>query len=147
MRYLSEDDVKQLFTMPMALEATESALRAHGEGRAIDIPRERIHLPAGTQHLLQAAAPEVGYIGFKNYYTRPQGRTFLGHLIGIDSGRLEALIEASHMGMMRTGAASGVATRHLANPDASVVAQIGAGHQGIGQLEAVCAVRRIRSAR
>jgi ornithine cyclodeaminase len=48
--------------------------------------------------------------------------------------------------MVRTGAASGVATRALANEDASVVGQIGAGFQGIGQLQAVCAVRNIKRA-
>ena len=146
-RYLTENDVKNLLTMPLALERVEAAHRALGERRAVDVPRQRIHLPAGTQHVLQAAAPEIGYIGFKNYYTRPQGKAFFVQLISIESGKLEALIEAVHMSMVRTGAASGVATRYLANEDASIVGQIGAGHQGIGQLEAVCAVRKIRSAR
>jgi ornithine cyclodeaminase/alanine dehydrogenase-like protein (mu-crystallin family) len=145
-RYLTEDDVKKLLTMPLALERVEAAHRALGERRAVDVPRERIHLPIGTQHVLQAAAPDIGYIGFKNYYTRPQGKAFYVQLIGTDSGRLEALIEAVHMSMVRTGAASGVATRHLANADASIVGQIGAGYQGIGQLEGVCGVRKIRRA-
>ncbi|HKA44801.1 MAG TPA: ornithine cyclodeaminase family protein [Burkholderiales bacterium] len=145
--YLTEDDVKKLLTMKLALERVEAAHRALGERRAVDVPRERIHLPAGTQHVLQAAAPEIGYIGFKNYYTRPQGRAFFVQLINIESGRLEALIEAVHMSMVRTGAASGIATGRLANGDATIVGQIGAGHQAIGQLEAVCAVRRIRAAR
>jgi alanine dehydrogenase len=146
-RYLTEDDVKKLLTMPLALERVEAAHRALGERRAVDVPRERIHLSVGTQHVLQAAAPEVGYIGFKNYYTRPQGKAFFVQLINIESGKLEALIEAVHMSMVRTGAASGVATRLLASQDASILGQIGAGHQGIGQLEAMCAVRKIRSAR
>ena len=51
------------------------------------------------------------------------------------------------LSMMRTGAASGVATQYLANEDASVVGQIGSGHQSIGQLEAICAVRKIKEAR
>jgi ornithine cyclodeaminase len=49
--------------------------------------------------------------------------------------------------MVRTGAASGVATRYLARKDAAVVGMIGAGKQAIGQLEAVCNVRAIREAR
>ena len=53
-------------------------------------------------------------------------------------------IDAHAPGMIRTGAASGVATRHMAREDAAVVAMIGAGKQAIGQLEAVCAVRKIR---
>jgi ornithine cyclodeaminase len=146
-RYLTEKDVKQLITMPLALEAVEAAHRALAEQRAVDVPRARIHLPAGTQHVLQAAAPELGYIGFKYYYTRPTGKSFYVHLMNTESAKLEAIIEAIHMSMVRTGAASGVATRYLASEDATVLGQIGAGHQGIGQLEAVCSVRRIRNAR
>jgi len=146
-RYLTEKDVQQVFTMPLALEAMERAHRALAERRAIDVPRERIHLPVGTQHVLQAAAPELGYIGFKYYYTRPTGKSFFVHLMDIDSAKLVAIIEALWMGMVRTGAASGVATRHLAREDAVTVGQIGAGHQGQSQLEAVCSVRKIRSAK
>lgn len=146
-RYLKEDDVKQLLTMPLALEYVEEALKAHGERRAIDVPRARIHLPSGTQHVLQAAAPDLGLIGFKYYYTRPSGKSFYVHLVNTETARLEAIVEAVWMSMVRTGAASGIATRRLANPDASIVGQIGAGFQAIGQLEAVCAVRKIRTAR
>src|SRR5262245_30203716 len=100
-RYLTEGDVKQVLTMPLALEAVEEAHKAVAEGRAVDIPRARIYLGAGTQHLLQAAAPDLGYIGFKYYYTRPNGKSFYVHLMDIESARLEAIIEAVHMGMLR----------------------------------------------
>lgn len=146
-RYLTESDVQKLLTMPIALEAMEEAHKALAEGKAIDIPRQRIHLPGGTQHVLQAAAPELGYIGFKYYYTRPTGKSFYVHLTSIEKGSLEAIIEAVHMSMVRTGAASGVATKHLANPDAAVLGQIGAGYQGSSQLEAVCKVRKIKTAK
>jgi len=146
-RYLTEQDVQQLLTMPMALELVEQAHRAHAEHRAIDVPRARIHLPTGTQHVLQAAAPELGLIGFKYYYTRPQGKTFYVHLMNTETAKLEAIIEAVWMSMVRTGAASGVATRHLAGGNAGVVGQIGAGYQAVSQLEAVCQVRKIRTAR
>jgi ornithine cyclodeaminase len=146
-RYLTESDIQKLLTMPLALEAMEEAHTALAEHRAIDVPRARIHLPAGTQHVLQAAAPELGYIGFKYYYTRPTGKSFYVHLMNTETAKLEAIIEAVWMSMVRTGAASGVATRHLANPDASVLGQIGAGYQGTSQLEAVCQVRKIKTAR
>jgi len=146
-RYLTENDIKQLITMPIALECAEQALRARALGEAIDVPRARIHLPTGTQHVLQAAAPGLKFVGFKYYYTTPHGKSFYVHLINTESGRLEAVIEAIWMSMVRTGAASGVAADRLAVKDASVVGQIGAGFQGISQLEAVCQVRKIRAAR
>ena len=70
-RYLSEQDVQKLLTMDIALQAMEEAHKSLAEGKAVDVPRARIHLPGGTQHVLQAAAPELGYIGFKYYYSRP----------------------------------------------------------------------------
>jgi alanine dehydrogenase len=146
-RYLTESDVQKVLTMPLALEAVEEAHKALAEHRAVDVPRARIHLPTGTQHVLQAAAPELGYIGFKYYYTRPQGKSFYVHLINTETAKLEAVIEAVWMSMVRTGAASGVASRRLANEDASIAGQIGAGYQGTSQLEAVCQVRKIRTAR
>lgn len=146
-RYLTEQDVKKLLTMPLALEWVEQALKSRALGQAIDVPRARIHLPTGTQHVLQAAAPELKVVGFKYYYTTPYGKSFYVHLINTESGRLEAIIEAVWMSRVRTGAASGVATRHLAVEGASIVGQIGAGFQAIGQLEAVCRVRKIRAAR
>ena len=93
-RYLTESDIQKLLTMPLALQAMEEAHQALAEHRAIDIPRARIHLPQGGQHVLQAAAPELGYIGFKYYYTRPSGRSFYVHLMSIENGTLDAIIEA-----------------------------------------------------
>jgi ornithine cyclodeaminase len=147
MRYLTEANVQKLLTMPLALQWVEEAHKALGEQRAIDVPRARIHLPTGTQHVLQAAMPEMKVIGFKYYYTRPTGKSFFVHLMNTETAKLEAIIEAVWMSMLRTGAASGVATRHLAVKDASVVGQIGAGYQGESQLEAVCQVRTMKSAR
>jgi ornithine cyclodeaminase len=145
--YLTESDVQKLLTMPLALQWMEEAHRALGEQRAIDVPRARIHLPTGTQHVLQAAVPELKVVGFKYYYTRPTGKSFYVHLMNTETAKLEAIIEAVWMSMVRTGAASGVATRHLAVKHASVVGQIGAGYQGTSQLEAVCQVRKIKTAR
>ncbi|MCE2999640.1 MAG: ornithine cyclodeaminase family protein [Betaproteobacteria bacterium] len=146
--FLNEDNVKQLITMPLALEQVERALRDRALGKATDLPRARIQTAAGIQHMLQAAAPELGYIGFKYYFSPPgkRGATYV-HLISMASGKLEAIVEAVWLGMMRTGAASGVASKVLANPGATMLAQIGAGFQGMGQLEAVVTALNIREAR
>lgn len=146
--FLNEDDVKQLITMPLALEQVERALKDRALGKATDLPRARVQTTAGIQHVLQACAPELGYIGFKYYFSPPgkRGATYV-HLISMETGKLEAIVEAVWLGMTRTGAASGVASKALANPGASVLAQIGAGFQGMGQLEAVVTALNIREAR
>ncbi|MCW5605494.1 MAG: ornithine cyclodeaminase family protein [Burkholderiales bacterium] len=145
--FLNEENVKELITMPLALEQVERALKDRALGRAIDLPRARIQTPLGIQHVLQAAAPEIGYTGFKYYYTAGGRKSFYVHLLNMKTGALEAIVEAVWLGMVRTGAASGVASKALANPGASVLAQIGAGFQGMGQLEAVVTALNIREAR
>ncbi len=147
-RYINEKEVEQILTMPLAVSLVEAALRARAEGGAVDVPRVRTRTPAGTLHVMQAAAPALKMTGYKAYYsaTGKSTRYFL-HLFDTASGKLAAIIEASYLGMVRTGAASGVATRYLAREDASVVATIGAGKQAVGQLEAVCEVRKVREVR
>ena len=146
-RYLTENDVRQLLTMPMAVSLVEEALRARAAGRAVDVPRVRTRMPQGTLHVLQAASHDLNRIGFKAYYSSSTGTRFHVHLYDLQKGPHEAMVEANHLGIVRTGAASGVATRYLARDDASVVAMIGAGRQAVGQLEAVCEVRKIREVR
>jgi len=145
--YLNERDVQQVLNMQILLETTERSLKDRALHRAVDIPRQRIYAPEGVQHVLQASSNALGYTGFKYYYTRPTGRSFYVHLISIESGKLESIVEAAWMSMIRTGAASGAATKYLAREDASIVGQIGSGNQSIGQLEGVCAVRKITEAR
>ncbi|MDR2112104.1 MAG: ornithine cyclodeaminase family protein, partial [Candidatus Accumulibacter sp.] len=142
--FLSEDDVRQLLTMPLAIEAVEEA---HGElslARAIDVPRQRTRLPRTALHILQGALPGRDAIGYKAYTSNRSGVRFLVHLFSAASGALRAVLAADTLGMMRTGAASGVATRHLARPDAEVLGVFGAGWQAEGNIEAVAAVRELR---
>ncbi len=146
--FLNEENVQQLLTMDIALEQVGRALHDRALGRAVDMPRARIQTPTGIQHVLQASAPELGYIGFKYYYTvLGQRSAMYVHLTNMRTGKLEAIVEASWQSMIRTGAASGVATRALANPGATTVAQLGAGYQGMGQLEAVVRALKLREAR
>ena len=146
--FLNEENVKQLLTMDIALEQVERGLKYRALGKATDVPRQRIQTTSGIQHVLQACAPELGYIGFKYYFSPPgrRGPTYV-HLINMETAKLEAIVEGVHLGMIRTGAASGVASKHLANPGATVLAQLGAGYQGMGQLEAVVTALKIKEAR
>ena len=146
-RYITEDEVREILTMPQAIELVRDAFRDRANGEATDVPRQRTRQPGGHLHILQAAAPKLNVIGFKAYYPRPSARTFLVTMMNLEKGNLEGIIEADWLGAMRTGAASGVATDLLAREDASVLASFGAGHQAVTQIEAVCAVRSIREVR
>lgn len=137
--FLSENDVKQLLTVEMAIEAVESAHRDLALGQAVDTPRARSRLPQTALHILQGALPAQGVLGYKAYTSNRSGNRFLVHLFDAASGRLRAVIEADYLGMIRTGAASGVAAKWLARPDATVAGVFGAGWQAEGHVRAICA--------
>lgn len=136
--FLSENDVKQLLTVGMAMEAVESAHRDLALGQALDTPRARSRLPQTALHILQGALLAQGVLGYKAYTSNRSGNRFLVHLFDAASGRLRAMIEADYLGMIRTGAASGVAAKWLARPEAKVAGVFGAGWQAEGHVRAIC---------
>ena len=146
--FLTENDVKEILTMEMALDTVEESFRLMAEGTATNSPRSRIRLPNGVLNFMAGAAPGIGVMGFKSYgVTRGHSVKFYVQLSSTETGELLAVIEASDLGQIRTGAASGVATKYMAKEEASSVGVIGSGYQARTQLEAVCKVRPITSAR
>jgi len=144
--HVSESEVRALLTMPMAVEAVEDISRKQANSEVIVHPRRRFEFPGSHFfHYMAAADYSAGFIAMKQYtYVRGKLR-FLVPLYEMGTGELVALIEADYMGQLRTGAASGVATKYLARRDARVAAIIGTGGQAKTQLEAVAAVRRLDS--
>ena len=147
--YLTEAEVNEVLTMELALESVEEAFRLMSEGGATNPPRSRIRLPdSGLFNFMCAAAPGAGVMGLKAYgVTRGNPVRFYVQLFSTDTGELLALLEAGDLGQVRTGAASGVATKYMAREDSATVGVIGSGYQARTQLEAVCAVRPITSAK
>jgi ornithine cyclodeaminase/alanine dehydrogenase-like protein (mu-crystallin family) len=142
--FLSEEDVNQLLTMADCIRVVEEVFRQAGEGQAENRPRERIRLPSGYLHFMAGAALGFKSFGFKAYTSfRPRTR-FLVNLYDSETGRLLAVMEADRLGQVRTGATSGVATKYMARPEASVAGIIGTGYQARTQLEALCVVRPIK---
>ncbi|MGC1274274.1 MAG: ornithine cyclodeaminase family protein [Planctomycetaceae bacterium] len=141
--YLTEDEVCRLVDMSVALDAVRGAFRALGDGTAENVPRRRVAAPGLLLHNMHAAAGYLGVAGAKVYSTTKAAAVFHVLLYDAASGRMLAMIEADHLGRIRTGAASGVATELMARPDSTSVGLFGAGRQATTQLEAVCAVRRI----
>lgn len=141
--YLTEDDVCRLVGMDVALDAVRRAFRALGEERAENIPRRRVVASGVMLHNMHAAAEYIGVVGAKIYTTTKAAAIFHVLLYEAASGELLAMIEADHLGRLRTAAASGVATELMARPEAHSVGLFGTGRQARTQLEAVCAVRRV----
>ncbi len=146
-RYVNEDQVSDLLPIADAVSHVERAFRDLAAGLAFDTPRQRTTTADGHLHILQAASTALGLIGFKAYFPGRDARTFLVHLIDLQHGHLRGIIEADELGILRTAAATAVATRALAREDAAVVACFGSGRHAIAQLEAVCAVRPVAAVR
>lgn len=145
---LSEADVKSILTMPLALEAVENAFQRLADGSAVLHERQRLHLPGKSYlHYMAAGDGASGYMGLKIYTSSREGLRFLAPLFDARSGDLVALLEADYLGQMRTGAASGVATKLLARADARVAGIIGTGLQARTQLEAIAQVRKLEKIR
>ena len=79
----------------------------------------------------------------------PQYSSHLGIvlLFEVEHGQPVAMLDAAEITAIRTAAASGLATRLLAKPDASDLAILGAGEQASSHLAAMLCVRKLRRIR
>jgi len=144
--HMNESEVRQLLTMPMAIDAVEDISRKQAQGNVLIHPRRRFELgDGGFFHHMAALDKAAGFVASKQYtYVKGQ-LCFLVTLFSATTGELLALIEADYLGRQRTGAASGVATKYLAQKDARSAAIIGTGGQAKTQLEAINSVRLLDS--
>jgi alanine dehydrogenase len=140
---LRDEDVRSLLEITDTIDALEQAFIALSHGNANNRPRMRVIQNNGILHVLAASYAGGGVLGLKTFTVFHQGVRSVVLLFSSEDGRLLALIEADWLGRMRTGATTGLATRHLAIPDASHVGLIGAGKQAETQLMGVCAVRPV----
>jgi alanine dehydrogenase len=145
---ISEKDVRELLTMHDAIAAVEEVMRRQAGGQAIVQPRHRLELPdKGFLHYMAGADVTAGIVGMKLYTSVHGALRFLVPLYRSSTGELLALVEAEHLSMIRTGAASGVATRHMSRENSQTLGVIGSGLQARGQVEAIAAVRNLTGVR
>src|ERR1700680_4760500 len=140
---LNEEEVRDLLTLDMALEAVEAVLRKQALEEATNIPRTRCQTDHAMLHVMSASAKTLGVMGYKAYSSSRKVTSFQLGLFDGKTGALLSLMQADYLGQVRTGAASGVATQYMARPEASEVGVFGSGKQARTQLQAVCKVRKI----
>jgi len=145
--YLTEADVQSLASVKDAITALERLFETWADPTTANLPRQRAPAGEGILNLMGAAWGSAEVFGLKAYWGGISAARFHVVLYSARDGKLKGMIEADHLGRMRTGAASGVATKVLARPDARVLGVIGAGRQAFTQVEAVCAVRKIETVR
>jgi alanine dehydrogenase len=136
--YLTEYEVAELLTPTDAVEAIEGCFRRMAAGSVENRPRYRLGLEQGALAVMAAADLELGYAGAKVYAGFREGARFAVLLFRVDTPELVAVLEADKLGQLRTGAASGVAAKHLATSGARSLGIIGCGWQAESQLAAIC---------
>ena len=147
MFYITEEQVRELLPVNECVGVMRRTFEALAEGRAQNQPRRRLTLESGSV-LHSMAGAFHNYFGTKFYSTNPRyGAHFYFMLYDAKTAQPLALMEANHLGQIRTGAASGYATDLLARPDARTLGIIGSGFQARTQLEAIRWVREITEVR
>jgi ornithine cyclodeaminase/alanine dehydrogenase-like protein (mu-crystallin family) len=153
MRILSAADVRRAVPMIAAVDAVAAAFAQLAAGQAVVPLRTPIAQEQHGSHtfFMPALLGASGELGMKVVSVFPHNPERHGlpviHalvvLVDAATGQPLAAMDGRFLTALRTGAASGAATRLLARPDARVLALFGAGAQAPHQVHAVCAVRPI----
>jgi ornithine cyclodeaminase/alanine dehydrogenase-like protein (mu-crystallin family) len=134
--YLSNEDVQRLITTSECVDVLDDLFRQEARGLVENLPRKRKRMGRASSTLMGGTV-----LGSQAYGVRHSSLTLL---YNTESGELEAALQPSALAWIRTGAATGVATKYMAPSEASVVGLIGAGRQATTQLEGIVAARPIK---
>jgi len=149
---LTRRDVAELMPMEDCIDALEQAFRAQAQGDSLPSKVLAIPTAEGGLHVKAAGLRRSRlYLAAKlnANFPRNPGRHGLPTIQGMvvlsdgDDGRQLAVMDSIEITALRTGAATAVAARHLARPDARTAAVIGCGMQALYQVRALAAVRPI----
>jgi ornithine cyclodeaminase/alanine dehydrogenase-like protein (mu-crystallin family) len=136
-RYVTEDEVAEALSPAEAVDVIEACFRRMAAGAVENRPRYRLRLEHGALAVMAASDLELGYAGAKVYAGFADGARFVVDLFRTDRAELVAVVDADKLGQLRTGAASGVAARHLAKPGARTLGVIGCGWQAETQVACI----------
>lgn len=135
---LTRNDVETLGSMSLAVAAVERAFAAFGRGEGTMPPKVYLPVSEGRGDFRAMPAAQAGVAGIKWVNVHPDNRssTDLPSVMGTfilndpDTGFPLAIMDATLLTALRTGAAGAVASKHLARPGPETIGFIGAGVQG-----------------
>jgi len=151
---LDEAAVRRLLKMEDVIPAMEHALADFSGGKVVQPVRQLIPIAehSGFLGVMPAYAGRALGVKLVTLYPQNPDRGLPSHLAKIllfkpETGEPLATMDGRLITEVRTAAASAVATKHLARPEASVLAIIGSGVQAGSHLEALRLVRRFEDVR
>jgi ornithine cyclodeaminase/alanine dehydrogenase len=146
MLYLSKKDVEKV-DLPMAeiIRALDQGFKEKGAGKVEMPPKPGIHtMPDAFIHAMPASVPSVGAAGCKWVSGYPENyKKNLPYINGLlilndpETGVPLSVMDCIWITAMRTGAATAVAAKYLANLDSKAIGILGCGVQGRTNLEAL----------
>ncbi|MER1968494.1 ornithine cyclodeaminase family protein [Castellaniella sp. GW247-6E4] len=139
--YLNDDVVASQLPIGRAIDCVEAAFRDLAQGEAVNAVRVRMAVEPAVMNVMWACVPSVGMMGVKSYVTAQRGGTrgaaLALTLYSMETGEMLALVEANRLGQIRTGAATAVATRAMANDKPAALSIYGTGFQAEYQIRAL----------
>jgi ornithine cyclodeaminase/alanine dehydrogenase-like protein (mu-crystallin family) len=135
--HVTEEEVGRLLTPADAVDAIEACFARMARGSVANRPRYRLPLDHGALAVMAASDVELGFAGAKVYAGFRSGARFVVLLFRANAAELVAVIDADKLGQLRTGAASGVAAKHLARAGAASLGVIGCGWQARSQVACI----------
>ncbi len=148
--WLDATDVRAVLTMEDAILAVEEAFKEHGEGRVQMPPKIYLDFDKGDLRAMPGYLKDQGIAGVKIVNSHPenpnQGLPAVMAILVLndpDTGAPVAVIDATYITDVRTGAAGGVAAKYLSRSDSKILGLVGAGRQAETQLLAISRVRKL----
>ena len=152
---LSESDIRAVLPMADLIGAMETALAAFSSGGVVQPVRAVVEMaadaffgamPGFVREPPALGAKLVAVIGANQARGLPTHRASI-LLLDPQTGALLSLMDGRLITEMRTAAVSAVSVRHMAHPDAGVLAILGSGVQARSHLEALPLVHSFQDVR
>src|SRR5260370_22847997 len=155
-RVLRGAEVRHLLPMAACVDLMHRTMIAVSERRVV-LPLRSVMVMRGERGMMgnmrgYIGEPECFGVKLVSLIPRNKPPHYSSHLglvllFEAEHGRPVALLDAAEITAIRTAAASGLATRLLAHPEAGELALLGAGEQARSHLEAMLAGRTLRRIR
>ena len=142
---LSESEVTSLLSMREVVQAVEECFRHVPTSLSVNSPRSRTIVPGSVLNVMHGSLPYLGRAGVKCYLGSRKGTRFVFVLFDLDDAEPLAVLGADVLGRYRTGAASAVATKHLARLSSLRFAIAGSGRQALTQALAMKEVAKVET--
>lgn len=151
---LNKKSIEKVFTMKDAIKSSSDAMAFYSAGKS-DVPLRIVNDVSkkdGKVLYMPGYVEEAKALGIKIVSTFPENKdkslpTVPSTMILIDdeTGIVNAILDGTYLTQIRTGAIAGLATELLSRKNSKVFTLIGTGGQARQQLEAVLAVRDIKT--